>query len=61
MKVAYETFEFEGEFHDLVELTKFSRTVRKLLDAEKGYAIENGASYTLDSFETWEDEDGRDT
>ena len=56
MKVCYDTFEFDGEFHDLVELTKFSKTVRALLNAEKGYAIQNGASYTLDSFETWDDD-----
>ena len=57
MKVCYDTFEFDGEFFDLVELTKFSKTVRKLLDAERDYAIANGASYTLDSFEVWDDDD----
>ena len=62
MRVAYDTFEFEGEFFDLIEMTKFSKTIRALLGAEKGYAIENGASYTLDSHETWEgDADGTDT
>ena len=57
MKLTFDFMEFEGDMLDLVELAKFSKAVRKLLEAEKGYSMAEGKSYTLDSFETWDDPD----
>lgn len=57
MRLAYGDFEFEGELDDLLILAEISKSVRSALGADKKIELVPGQSITLDSFETWDDED----
>lgn len=56
MKVAYDTFEFDGDLSELAVLVDSCKTVASLLQS-KGITLDGGKSYVLESNQTWEDED----
>ena len=57
MKFSYGAFTFDGDPADLLLILEASDEVRKFLGASKRFKLADGASYTLESFQTWDDED----
>ena len=57
MKLAYDTFEFEGDLTDLALVLESCKNLALLLGAKNGLPLAPGQSYVLDSNQTWDDED----
>ena len=57
MKFSYGAFSFDGDPADLMLILEASDEVRKFLGSSKKFKLADGQSYTLESFQTWDDDD----
>lgn len=56
MKLAIDTLEFEGDMTELAVLVENCKAVSNILGA-KTIELAEGNSYTLDSYQVWDDDD----
>lgn len=57
MRLEYDGLFFEGDIDELLTVIELSKAVRVTLDTGRNPELRQGESYTLDSFETWDDDD----